>query len=78
MPEKTLRAFADHGRVSAEMAADGVAAAATLARFSEAGVDIDIDKLAARLQREGAESFAKSWRHLLESVTSKRRQSVLA
>jgi transaldolase len=76
MPEKTLRAFADHGRVSAEMAADGVAAAATLERFSEAGVDID--KLAARLQREGAESFAKSWRRLLERVASKRRQSVPA
>jgi transaldolase len=76
MPEKTLRAFAHHGRVNAVMAADGVAAAATLARFKEVG--IDIDALAARLQREGAESFAKSWHQLLERVASKRRQWVRA
>jgi transaldolase len=76
MPEKTLRALADHGRVRTTMAADGVAAAAMLARFTEAG--IDIDALAGRLQREGAESFAKSWRHLLERVASKRQQWVRA
>jgi transaldolase len=76
MPEKTLRAFADHGRVRTAMATDGVAAAAMLARFTEAG--IDLDALARRLQLEGAESFAKSWRHLLERVASKRQQWVRA
>jgi transaldolase len=70
MPEKTLRAFADHGRVTGTMATDGVTAAATLARFGEA--HIDIDALALRLQREGAQSFAKSWRQLLERVAAKR------
>jgi transaldolase len=70
MPEKTLRAFADHGKVHGVMATDGVAAEATLALFSKAGVDIDV--LASRLQREGAQSFAKSWRQLLQRVASKR------
>ena len=71
LPEKTLRAFADHGRVNEVMAADGVAATATLALFGEAG--IDIDALARRLQVEGAQSFTKSWQRLLERVASKRK-----
>jgi transaldolase len=70
MPEKTLRAFADHGNVTQAMDADGVAADATLAQFKKAG--IDIDALAARLQLEGAQSFAKSWHQLLARVASKR------
>lgn len=70
MPEKTLRAFADHGEVKGAMATDGVAAKATLALFRKAGVDIDA--LAQQLQHEGAQSFAKSWRQLLDRVASKR------
>lgn len=74
LPEKTLRAFVDHGRVNGVMATDGVAAAATLARFRAAG--IDIDALARRLQVEGAQSFAKSWQRLLERVASKRKEGI--
>jgi transaldolase len=70
MPEKTLRAFAEHGQLKAELPTDGVAAADTLALFGKAG--IDVDALALRLQREGAQSFTKSWRQLLERVASKR------
>jgi transaldolase len=74
MPEKTLRAFAEHGQVRGEMAADGVTAAATLARFGAAGIDVDV--LARRLQAEGAQSFADSWRRLLARVASKRKESI--
>ncbi|HEU5136159.1 MAG TPA: transaldolase [Steroidobacteraceae bacterium] len=70
MPEKTLHAFADHGKVTRVMDTDGVTAAATLAQFGKAG--IDIDALARRLQIEGAQSFSKSWRQLLERVAAKR------
>jgi transaldolase len=42
-----------------------------IARFNAAG--FDLDALAAQLQREGAQSFAKSWRQLLERVATKRR-----
>ena len=70
LPEKTLHAFADHGKVSQPMDSDGVTAEATIARFSDAG--IDVDALARQLQLEGAQSFAKSWRQLLERVASKR------
>jgi transaldolase len=71
MPEKTLAAFADHGKIAGVMPTDGVAANAILAEFSKAG--IDIDALARRLQLEGAQSFTKSWRQLLERVAAKRK-----
>ncbi|HWB85785.1 MAG TPA: transaldolase [Bryobacteraceae bacterium] len=69
MPEKTLLAFADHGSVSEVMPADGGEAEATIAAFIHAGVDVG--KLGGELQREGAESFAKSWKDLLSCVASK-------
>jgi transaldolase len=71
MPEKTLRAYVHHGRAPEAMAADGVAASATLARIRDAGVDIDA--LAGRLQVDGAQSFEKSWRQLMGRVAAKRK-----
>jgi transaldolase len=71
MPEKTLRAFADHGKVASVMAQDGVDAEAMLARFASHG--IDIDALAVDLQREGAAAFVKSWKELLSRIAEKSR-----
>jgi transaldolase len=70
MPEPTLRAFADHGKVGDPVPADGGDAEDVLARFADAG--IDVAALAARLQEEGKASFVKSWDDLLESIESKR------
>ena len=67
MPEKTLLAVADHGEVGEPMAADGGDAEDTLRAFGDAG--IDVDALAARLQKEGAETFVASWRELLDTVS---------
>lgn len=69
MPEKTLRAFADHGKVRGAMAEDGGDYAATLEKITAAGVDIDA--LAAQLQREGAEAFVKSWNQLMQRIADK-------
>jgi transaldolase len=66
MPEKTLHAFADHGEVGEPLAADGGDAEQTLAEFADAGVDVD--ELAARLQKEGAETFSASWGELLDTL----------
>jgi transaldolase len=66
MPESTLRAFDDHGRVGEPIAADGGDAEATLAQFESAGVDVNA--LAATLQSEGARNFVKSWDHLLRRI----------
>jgi transaldolase len=72
MPENTLQAFADHGDVGEPLAADGGDSEAMLGKYEEAGVDVS--ELAKRLQQEGADSFAKSWNEMLESVASKREQ----
>ncbi len=69
IPEKTLFAFADHGRVGAPLPADGGNAEAVLAEFARAGVDVMA--LAARLQREGADAFVRSWRTLLARILEK-------
>lgn len=76
LPEKTLRAFVDHGRVRGVMATDDAAAAATLASYANAG--IDIDALARRLQVEGAEAFAKSWKQLMTRIAEKRSRWIAA
>ena len=69
MPEKTLLALADHGDVGAMLPHDGGDAEAVLAQFTQAG--IDLDKLAADLQRDGAEAFVKSWDELLACLVDK-------
>ena len=70
MPEGTLKAFADHGKVGALMPVDGGDCEEVLAQFATAGVDVDA--LAARLQDDGAKSFATSWNELMEVLGSKR------
>jgi transaldolase len=69
MPEATLKALADHGHVGTTMAADGGDCETELARFAKAGVDVDV--LAAQLQTEGANAFAKSWNELMDVIASK-------
>ncbi len=69
IPEKTLLAFADHGEVGALLPHDGGECERVLAAFGAAGVDID--RLAADLQRDGAAAFVKSWTSLLASITAK-------
>ena len=69
MPEKTLAAFAAHGQVRQISAGDEGHGEVVLAEFAQAG--IDDAALAADLQREGVESFAKSWRELLSRIAAK-------
>jgi transaldolase len=69
LPEKTLLAYADHGRLGPAMPADGGYADAVLEEFRREGVDDSA--LAARLQREGVESFATSWHALLSRIREK-------
>ena len=72
IPEKTLLAFADHGKVGATLPADGGYAQAVLDEFRREGVDDEA--LAARLQREGVEAFAKSWSGLMARIREKSSQ----
>ncbi|MGZ5376323.1 MAG: transaldolase [Solirubrobacterales bacterium] len=68
MPENTLQAFADHGEVGKPIPEDGGDPEQVLGEFTAAG--IDVDQLAARLQKEGAETFVKSWNDLVGSIAS--------
>jgi transaldolase len=69
MPEKTLRAYAEHGARPEPMATDGGDAEAVLGRFAQAG--IDVDALAIRLQEDGAQAFVASWKELLQCIADK-------
>ena len=69
LPEKTLWAFADHGQIGTPLPADGGYADAVLEEFRREGVDDAA--LAARLQREGVESFAASWHATLSCIREK-------
>jgi transaldolase len=69
IPEKTLLAFAGHGKVKDVLPADEGYAEAVLAEFTREGVDDEA--LAAELQREGTEAFADSWSDLISRITSK-------
>lgn len=76
LPEKTLRAFVDHGRVGGVMSPGGAAAYATLRSFNNEGMDLN--ELASRLQAEGAQAFTQSWRHLMTRIAEKRKQWIAA
>jgi transaldolase len=69
MPEATLRALAQQSELGPPLTPDGSDCEAVLAEFARAG--IDVDALAARLQQEGAASFAKSWNQLLAVIEAK-------
>jgi len=51
------------------MAKDGRDGDAMLARFAQAG--IEIDDVAKQLQVDGAASFVKSWKELLDRIADK-------
>jgi transaldolase len=69
MPESTLRALAEQSEVGPLLPADGGDCEAVIGEFARGG--IDVDTLAARLQEEGAASFAKSWDALLDVIEAK-------
>jgi transaldolase len=69
IPEKTLLAFSEHGKVKNVLPADGGYSETVIAEFTREG--IDDEALAADLQREGTEAFAKSWGELMTRIASK-------
>ena len=72
MPEKTLLAFAEHGEVKNMMTSDPAAAnewEGMLDKFERSG--INDATLAEQLQREGTQSFDRSWNDLLACLAAK-------
>ena len=71
IPEKTLRAFAEHGEIRGVMTMDGGDAETVLDSFAKVGVDTDA--LAIQLQHDGAQAFVKSWKELMTRIADKSR-----
>src|SRR5262245_53046515 len=70
MPEETIRAFQDHGRVAATLT-EGLDEARTV--FERlAAARVDYDDVSETLEREGVEKFADSFAELLEGIRAKR------
>jgi transaldolase len=76
MPEATLRAFADHGKLGRALSVDAGAAEETLRIAANEG--IDLDAVTAQLEREGVRSFCDSYHQLLDCMDSELRSIVPA
>ncbi|HZS29752.1 MAG TPA: transaldolase [Gaiellaceae bacterium] len=71
MPEETIEAFQDHGKVEGDTVTKDVAAAhELLEQLAAAGVDYD--DVVLTLEQEGVQKFADSFAELLEGVRAKR------
>ena len=69
MPEKTLRAFADHGAVARTVDANPADAERILAAAAASGVDLAA--VTDQLEREGVSSFCDSYHQLLACIEHK-------
>jgi transaldolase len=71
MPEETIRAFQDHGRVEARLESGLEEAGRLLVQLSEA--EVDYDDVVATLEREGIEKFVAAFDGLLRHIAEKHR-----
>jgi transaldolase len=69
MPEETIRAFQDHGKVAPTLELGIDEAKRVFEQLAEAGVDYD--DVTETLEREGVEKFADSFAELLEGIRAK-------
>jgi transaldolase len=76
MPEETIVAFQDHGRVEETLTKDVDAARKLFDDLGAAG--IDYDDVVEVLEREGVQKFADSFDELKEGIQSKRGELVRA
>jgi transaldolase len=76
MPEETIRAFQDHGRVASTLEQGIDEARQVFADLERVGVDYD--DVSLTLEQEGVQKFADSFEELLEGVRAKRGQLVSA
>ena len=68
MPEKTMKAYADHGSPGTPVQKSYDEAAAVMQKIVDAG--IDLDDVFRVLEEEGVQKFVDSWDELTESVRS--------
>jgi transaldolase len=71
MPEETIRAFQDHGKVKSDTVVEDVQAAHKLLKKLRK-VGVDYDDVTETLELEGVQKFADSFAELLDGVRAKR------
>jgi transaldolase len=76
MPEETIRAFQDHGRVAPTLEQGLDEAERVFEQIAAAG--IDYDDVTDTLEREGVQKFADSFAELLEGIQAKAGELVTA
>jgi transaldolase len=76
MPEETIWAFQDHGKVAPTLERGIDGAKRVFERLAKAG--IDYDDVTETLEREGVEKFAASFAELLEGIKASSRELVAA
>jgi transaldolase len=76
MPEETIEAFQDHGRVAPTLEQGLDEARRLFEQIAEAG--IDYDDVTDTLEREGVQKFADSFAELLEGIQAKAGELVAA
>ena len=74
MPEETIAAFQDHGRVEARLETELDAARQVFKDLYAAGVDYD--DIVATLEREGIEKFDAAFNEILSRIAAKRQLHV--
>ena len=70
MPEETIQAFQDHGRVAETLTQDVDAARKLFDDLRAAG--IDYDDVVRVLEEEGVQKFSDSFDELMDGIKSKR------
>jgi transaldolase len=76
MPEETIHAFQDHGKVELTLKKDVDAAHKLFDDLAAAG--IDYDDVSDTLEREGVQKFSDSFQELLDGISAKRGELVRA
>jgi transaldolase len=76
MPDETIEAFQDHGKVALTLEKGLAQAQKLLAELAEVGVDYD--DVTATLEEEGVQKFADSFEELLDGIREKHGQVVAA
>lgn len=72
MTEKTIAAFADHGRVGPTLGRDTSEADRIVSEAAGRGVDLAV--IGSELEREGIDAFAVSYRRILECIDERVRR----
>ncbi|MBN2088874.1 transaldolase [candidate division KSB1 bacterium] len=74
LPPATLDAFLDHGKVAVSIDKDLEQARKQLAELRKVG--IDLDHITEKLQTDGVDAFALSFRNLMQAIAEKRQRIV--